>query len=446
MKRETYKVIVLTVFMVLTSLSDVPALEQRDLVSYLRGKYNFEFFDRHNTDFRIGAALHFAHGKQHDILLLDKPGQSKETDLKTEREYLSYIKNLPKTEPVMELFAPYTAQTMFDVFRAIDWTHMHHEQTYDILSDASIPWNEKKQWTDRSVEYYLKNLDVPRSPAPLDVTMRRAGVMMKPYFSLFRNRYPLSNNFFFAAHWWHPVIYEGMMIGGNGAGQDKMLDEIRKVYYEKVLVNRPQRMLLSREIMPRYSRMSPESANIFDNLHMLHGIVYDILAYEGWTDEQKKTEVYRVVKAMSYQPGDEKLARKFSLPRPDFDPRIYDAFTSGPDGEMNRIMREMMDEMMPMMMGSGMDEQTSRNVGKQFRMKLIPGMQDGEYEGSLSDALMKIAPGMKMMPGSMEPGATPEEMVKMMLDGWQKRYANMPDVEPLPMKTDPGLSQEGGSR
>jgi hypothetical protein len=31
-------------------------------------------------------------------------------------------------------------------------------------------------------------------------------------------------------------------------------------------------MVLSREIMPRYSRMSPESANIFDNLHMLHGI------------------------------------------------------------------------------------------------------------------------------------------------------------------------------
>jgi hypothetical protein len=444
MRETLYRALFLGVFMVLARWSIVPALEQRDLVSYMRGIYNFEFFKRHNTDFRIGAALHFAHGKQHDVLLLDEPGRSRESDIKSDREYLDYIDNLPRTEPVMELFAPYTAQSMFDVFRAIDWTHMHHEQTYDILSDASIPWNEKKQWTDRSVKYYLANLDIPRSPAPLDVTMRRAGVMMKPYFSLFRNRYPLSNNFFFAAHWWHPVVYEGMMIGGNGAGQEKMLGEIRRVFHEKVLVDRPQRMLLSREIMPRYSRMSPESANIFDNLHMLHGIVYDILAYEGWTVEQKKAEVYRVVKAMSYQPGDEKLARKFTLPRPDFDPRVYDAFATGPDGEMNRIMREMMDEMMPMMMHRGMDEQTSRKIMDQFRMKLMPGMQEGEYEGSLSDALKKVDPGMKSSPGSMEPGAAPEEMIRMMLDGWKKKYGNMPDAAPLSMEKDPGPAQVGG--
>ena len=43
--------------------------------------------------------------------------------------------------------------------------------------------------------------------------------------------------------------------------------------------DRPGRMLLSREIMPRYARMSPESENIFDNLHMLHGIAYSILAF-----------------------------------------------------------------------------------------------------------------------------------------------------------------------
>lgn len=52
--------------------------------------------------------------------------------------------------------------------------------------------------------------------------------------------------------------------------------------------------------MPHYFRFSPESANIFDNLHMLHAIAYDILAYEQWTIEQKRAELYRVVKAMKY--------------------------------------------------------------------------------------------------------------------------------------------------
>jgi hypothetical protein len=45
-------------------------IEQRNEVSYLRGPYVLDFYRRHNDAFRRGAAIHFAHGKQHDILLL----------------------------------------------------------------------------------------------------------------------------------------------------------------------------------------------------------------------------------------------------------------------------------------------------------------------------------------------------------------------------------------
>jgi hypothetical protein len=69
--------------------------------------------------------------------------------------------------------------------------------------------------------------------------------------------------------------------------------------------------------------MSPASGNIFDNLHMLHGIAYDIFSYEGWDEDQKRAEIYRVIEAMSYQPSDEKLVRKFKIPHPDMDPRVY---------------------------------------------------------------------------------------------------------------------------
>jgi hypothetical protein len=56
-----------------------------------------------------------------------------------------------------------------------------------------------------------------------------------------------------------------------------------------------------------------------------HGIVYDILAYEGSTPQQKRAELPRVVEAMSHRPGDETLVRKFPTPHPDLDPRVYDA-------------------------------------------------------------------------------------------------------------------------
>jgi hypothetical protein len=169
------------------------------------------------------------------------------------------------------------------------------------------------------VRYYLtmQTPGLARSCAPLDVTMRRAAVMMKPYFIYFRNYYPLSSQLFYVAHWWHPAAYESQMIAGNApAAQEASLQATIATMWQDFMPEdkRPKRMVLSREIMPRYNRMSPESANIFDNLHMLHGIVYDCLAYPHWSIGQKRDELYRVIQAMAYQPGDEAYVRSSSCP------------------------------------------------------------------------------------------------------------------------------------
>lgn len=416
-------------------------VEQRNHVSYRRGPYNLALYYRHNETFRNGAAIHFAHAVQHDILQLTPLSEHEKTDAETDARYVDYILNhRARTEPTMEYYGPYTARFAWMIYRAIDWTHMHHEQTYDVMSERSIPWDRKKEWTDKTVQYYLsKNPEIARSCAPLDVTMRRAATMMKPYFGYFRNKYPKSNNFFFAAHWWHPAIYEAQMIGGNDQDQDEIVRATDRVMYDQVLKERPQRMLLSRELMPRYSRMSPESANIFDNLHMLHGIVYDILAYEGWSIEEKRAELYRVAKAMAYQPGDEKLARKFKIEHPEIDPRVYEDWMKGFDGEMNRIMMEMHQEMMPLMMPEGkeMPAETKEKMRAQLRMKLAPGMEEGEIDGSLHDAMMQLMPDMKMDQEGMKPGNTPHKMVNAMLEGWRAKYGTLPDVEAIVMETDP---------
>ncbi len=429
----------LMLMMLPISPSTTFCLEQRNDVSYLRGPYNGAFFHRENEAFRVSAAIHFAHAIQHDILALEPLSDHLQTDARSDSSYLDMLHNPPRTEPEMETYGPYTARTMWQLYRAIDWTHMHHEQTYDIMADKDIPWDKKKEWTDRAVRYYLEKLDIPRSPAPLDVTMRRAGVMMKPYTTLFRNNYPISNNFFYVAHWWHPVIYEAQMLGGNGDEQERMVQETNRTMFDQVVKDRPLRMLLSREVMPRYSKMSPESANIFDNLHMLHGIAYDILAYEGWTKEQKKDELYRVIRAMSYQAGDDKLARKFRTPHPDIDPRVYDPWMKGFEGEMNRIMMEMLEEMMPLMMSQPPEPQMKERMMTQVRIKLTPGMQEGELSGSLMDAMKAIMPEMKMTPESMEPGVTPQKMIAAMMQGWQQKYGGMADIESHSMATAPAL-------
>ena len=413
--------------------------EPRKPMSYIRGPYNAAFFHRHGPSEAYSAGFHYHHGRQHDVLTLTPLANREKVDADFDAAVFDFVKNKKsKVGPTMDLYGPYVGRVAWKLYRTIDWTHQHHEQTYDIMASQKVAWDKKKEWTDRAVRLYLaRNKDVARSVAPLDVTMRRAACMMKPYFTYYRNYYPKSNSEAWVAHWWHPAVYEAQMISGNASGgQEAAVNEVNRIMFAEVYQNRPQRMILSRELMPRYARMSPESANIFDNLHMLHGLAYDILAYEGWTEQQQRDELYRVIDAMSYQPGDEKYTRKFDLPYPDVDPRRYPAWMAGPEGSMSMIMKEMMEEMMPLMLPS-LTADKKQEVMAQFQMKMRPGLETGEIEGSLHDALLKLVPAMPMMPGGLEPGRTPEMMRDTMLRGWQEKHGNMPDVAPMPMSTEP---------
>ena len=44
--------------------------DPRDAVEERVGSYSSQFFRRHNTAFRVGAAIHYARGKAHDVLQL----------------------------------------------------------------------------------------------------------------------------------------------------------------------------------------------------------------------------------------------------------------------------------------------------------------------------------------------------------------------------------------
>lgn len=416
--------------------------EQRNAVAPRRARYNNAFFNRHNREYRTSAAIHIAHAEQHDALVFNPLSQAATTDHEYSDRWLADLQSPPRFEPEMMDYAQQTGQAIWKLYLAIDWTHAHHEQTYDILSDRDIPWQEKTRATLEAVEYYLsKQPGTARSPAPLDVTMRRAAVMMKPYFGVYRTNYPRSAKFFYAAHWWHPAIYEAMMLGGNDSEQESAVEVTENLFYEQVLTNPPSRMLLSREMMPRYSRMSPESANIFDNLHMLHGIAYAILSYDQWSIDEQRAEMYRVIDAMSEKPGDRGLARRFSIAHADTDPRRYDAWMRGYDGAMNDIMEEMFQEMWPMMSPDG-SAKVPPVVLDQLRKKLSPDLEPGEIPGSLHDALMKLVPNMKMTPEAMQaesPGKSNPKMVEMMLMHWHEKVKDVTPVEPWPMGNEPSL-------
>ncbi|AFY55689.1 hypothetical protein Riv7116_3218 [Rivularia sp. PCC 7116] len=445
MKNQLLKNMAIAVVVVIGILPAAQA-QQRNSVAHPRTPYRLSFYNRHRRSYRVASALHFAHSKLHDVLLLTAFENHAAEDKKLYKQVINFYKKPPRIEPTMELYAPYTARATWQLFRTIDSIHLLHEMTEDVMSDKDIAWNQKGKALKEAYEIYKnKYKNIAFSPAPLDVTMRRAGVMMKPYFTLTRNYYPQNNNFFYAAHWWHPAVYESMMIGGNDKEQDAMIQKMEDVFQNQVVPNPPMRMLLSREGAPRYSRLSPETANVFDNLHMLHGITYDIFAYEGWTIKQKRAELYRVLKALSYQPGDEKLVRKFNVPKPNFNPLVYDEWAKSSNGAMTRMMMEMAMEMMPMMHGN-MNQEMHQKIMAQLKMKLTPGIQEGEIPGSWIDAMKVLMPNMKMSPEAMQPGKINPMMVNIMLDGWREKYGSLPDIEPISMDIEPSAKNILSSR
>ncbi len=85
-------------------VGETPGLrfEQRNSVSYLRGPYNFDFYSRHNKSYRTGAAIHFAHGKAHDVPQLSPFAEAGYYDQQFAAEAVQTLLDPPRVEPQMD--------------------------------------------------------------------------------------------------------------------------------------------------------------------------------------------------------------------------------------------------------------------------------------------------------------------------------------------------------
>ncbi len=310
--------------------------EQRDQTFHLRGPYNYQFYKNHPHDYTLTTVAHWAHGRISDILL-ERPEDISKADAAFHDKGSWFLEHPALVEPHQDYVAPEFARVAWRAIRVVDWTHQLHEQLYDIMTDPSILPEDKKKWIDKSVAYYLSEPDVAFSPAPFEeVVMRRVNLMQQPWFKTFRTHWPKANSLFWAFHWWHPAVYEVQLLYPDVPEQKKAIQKIDSVFLDEVLANPPKRMHLSREVMPRFSQLTPEAANIFDNLHMFHGIVYDILASPEVKD--KRAEIYKMIALMTVRPGDLHLAGNFPIPHPNLDPLQYEPWLQDAGGEMARIM------------------------------------------------------------------------------------------------------------
>ncbi len=266
---------------------------QRNAQFRLPASYNFKFYNQYPEAARSFYAAHFAHFSAYEVLLNSGPDAVNEMQ-RIEEQIRYYVANPPRLEPPAEIIAPNWSKIAYPTGQAMDWTHMLHSQLYDILTDDQI--EDKRAAGERAISYYLSNLRSAFSTRGYGHAFMLAG---GSWAETFARKYPAFNAILWAYHWHHAAVYEALMESDTTARRAG-LNRVIRVFADSVLVNPPTYMPLTAQFAPRFAELWPAAAQIFDNLHMMHDVVNDIMADERMPREAKGREIDRMLRQMLY--------------------------------------------------------------------------------------------------------------------------------------------------
>jgi hypothetical protein len=271
--------------------SAVHAQDQRDEQFYYPGSFNWRFLKTYPEAARLFNAFDYGHavlserlytkgGKAHDAL--EKEYRFLTTDL---------LVRPPRFAVVEELISPVYSKIAWRAKLMFDWAHVLHRQLYDVYADERLTMVQKDSLIERLTDYYLSRKDYafPAVPKSMDL-------MEGQYFSrTFRQAYPKFNGLIWAYHWLQVGLYEPFLEAGIPA-EKKAGVKATVARFWSMLEDAPSRMPkmmpMTPAIAPRFSERHPRAAAIFDNLHMMHDIISDILVADTVPHQKKREVIY----------------------------------------------------------------------------------------------------------------------------------------------------------
>ena len=273
--------------------------EQRDKRFYYRALWNFSLREQlQDLDIEFNG-VDFGHSNLYENLLLTGAKDVPAIEERARKETLQFIYSRPVLNPNEEAIAPNYMKLAWKAQNTFDEAHALHRATYDIyVSDLS----DKKSALRKVLGFYqgsayaitAKRLDHQR----LDTF---------PYSKSFRRKFPLFNATIWAYHYLQVVVYDALAAAPDLAAKQKAVEPILRTYHN-YLRKPPVEwtfMPMTAELSPKFVAEYPEIANIFDNLHMMHDNISDILVTDLLsTWEEKRKEIYRITQAYYWASAD----------------------------------------------------------------------------------------------------------------------------------------------
>jgi hypothetical protein len=221
-------------------------------------------------------------------------GQADSLESKVYNEINWVLKNPPRNPVDEGAISPTFLRRYGSVEKVFDWSHTLHFQTIDVLADPRLTDAQKDAEIERLWQFYSAQ---PYAITGLPMNMDYQDSFV--YSGEFRKRYPKVNGLFWGYHWLQTVNYD-MLYRVPVAHQAPQYDVIGARYHAEELTKTDREFMpMTAELSPRFAKRFPQIANSFDNLHMLHDNVNDILARDDLSAAQKREQVdiavYRVL-------------------------------------------------------------------------------------------------------------------------------------------------------
>ncbi len=265
--------------------------EPRDKRFYDRAVWNFALRD-HLPELDIEFnGVDFGHSNLYENLLLTGAKSIPAIEEEARMQTLRFIASRPILPPNEEAIAPTYMKLAWRAQNVFDEAHALHRATYDIYVSDTI--TDKDAALREALAFYQRS-PYAITAGPLD--HRRLDQF--PYSQAFRRKFPLFNATIWAYHYLQVAVYDVLQEAPDLDSKRKVVQPILATYHG-YLDQPPVQwsfMPLTAELSPKFAARYAEIANIFDNLHMLHDNISDILVSDLFpTREAKRAEIYRII-------------------------------------------------------------------------------------------------------------------------------------------------------
>jgi hypothetical protein len=269
-----------------TGVSTAAGQVQRDEQFYYPGRFNWQFLANYPEAARLFNAFDYGHAVLYERLYTKRGKAAPE--LEKEYRYLTtdLLVRPPRFAVVEEVVMPSYAKLAWRAKMMFDWAHMLHRQIYDAYADERLTPAQRDILIEQLTDYYLSNRKYAFSDKPKSMSL-----MDEQYFSqTFRKAYPKFNGLIWAYHWLQVGLYEPYVEGQTEA-ERKAGVQATVARFWSMLEDPPSRMPkvmpMTSAVAPKFSAAHPRAAMIFDNLHMTHDIISDILTADTIPHDRK---------------------------------------------------------------------------------------------------------------------------------------------------------------